>query len=43
MCPMNVYDSPNIQSDYNSGIVKVEKANYKLILDFNNAQKEENK
>ncbi|MBT4138041.1 MAG: hypothetical protein HOE48_09005 [Candidatus Latescibacteria bacterium] len=34
-----VFDSPHIQSDYNSGIVKVTTETHKLILDFNNATK----
>ena len=39
--PAKLYDSPYMQSDYNSGIVTVEKGDQKLILDFKNAQTKE--
>ena len=33
--PEKVYDSPFLQSDWNSGIVHIQKGNRELILDFN--------
>ena len=33
--PAKVYDSPYLQSDYNSGVITVQKGTDKLVLDFN--------